>query len=92
MHSDFSLNCRHAGKIIKIAKPRFELVINGSSRVCCTHADKARVKCASITSRRATMRQSLTRECWEQHVEEGAFNFPNIRKYSSEDCGKVQSF
>ena len=92
MHSDFSLNSRHAGKKIKIAKPRFELVTDGSTRVCCTHADKARVKCASITSRRHVEAGSYTRECWEQHVGEGAFNFSNIRKYRFEDCGKVQSF
>ena len=96
MRSDFSLNCRHAGKIVKFAKPRFELLIvtDGSSRARCTHADEARVKCASIISRRVTMRQSLriTREYWEQHVEEGTFNFPNRRKHRAEDCGKVHSF
>ena len=95
MRSDFSLNCRHhAGKIIKFAKPRFELVTDGSSKSRCTHADEARVKCASIISRRVTMRQStrITREYSEQHVEEGTFNFPNNRKYRAEDCGKVHSF
>ena len=67
---------------------------DGSSTARCTHADKARVKCASIISRRVTMRQSLRikRECWEQHVEEGTFNFPSSRKYRAEDCGKVHSF
>ena len=94
MRSDFSSNSRHAGKIEKLAKPRFELVIFCSSRTRCIHAEKARVKCASLTSRRFTMRQSLhiTRECCEQHVEKGTFNFPNSRKYRAENCGKVQSF
>ena len=46
-------------KIIKIAKPRFELVTEGRSRACCRHADDARTKSASITSRRLTMRPEL---------------------------------
>ena len=45
--------------MVKIAKPRFELVTDGSSRACFMHAYEARAKSASITSRRVTMRQEL---------------------------------
>ena len=57
MRLDCSLKNRHARKIIKIAKPRFEPVTGDSSRASCMHADEARAKSASITSRRVIMRQ-----------------------------------
>ena len=34
----------------------------------------------------------ITRECWEQHVEEGTFNFSSSRKYTTQDCGEIPSF
>ena len=37
-------------------------------------------------------RVQITRECWEQHVEEGTFNLSSSRKYTAEDCGEVPSF
>ena len=57
------------------------------------HADEARAKSASITSRRVTMRQEfkITRECREQHVEKGSFKFSYSRKYKAEGCRKVPS-
>ena len=57
------------------------------------HADEARAKSASITSRRVTMRQEfkITRECREQHVEKGSFKFSYSRKYKAEGSGKVPS-
>ena len=55
------------------------------------HADEARAKSASITSRRVTMRKEfkITRECREQHVEKGSFKFSYSRKYKTEGSGKV---
>ena len=77
----------------KTEKPRFELVIlDGSSRVRCMHANEARAKYASTTSRRVLEALKIARECWEQHVEEGTFNFYSNRKYTAEDCGEVPSF
>ena len=44
----------------KTAKPRFELLTDGSSRARgCIHADEARAKCASITSRRVLISQDI---------------------------------
>ena len=71
----------------KTEKPRFELVTGGSSRIRCMHANETNL--ATCPGGRSL---KITRECWEQHVEEGTFNFSSSRKYTAIDCGEVPSF